>query len=469
MNALDPPATRTRRPARLAFAAIVGLLVVGLPVGGAVHAADPAFTPDGAAAGLMTLLNGERTANGMPPLEIDPFLAAQARDGTIDCPNGAGTMEGRAKDMALHDFFSHDLRICGIKPSTGALYNILDALRDWGYAGYVGENVALNGGYDYYPFPYQFGCDVRQANCTGAETHAPTSVAIASYQFMTSPGHRAVALSPGFDRFACGAWETPNAVDHYYACIYAFGPGTREAPAPTTPAPTPTPLPTPTPIPTPRVWDEIAPVMTGLTAPTVVTSANRAFVADWTATDNVAVTGYAVWRRRGSAGWSAQPEQAGTSKAFNGLSPGTGHVGIRAHDADGNWSELRQTTILVPTDDRAWAFSSGSVRRTGVAYINGTATTTRRRGARMTIRFTGTSFVLIGTTAVSRGKLRVVIDGRAYTVDEGAYQGARATSTHYRVVLLNRTLTNRAHTVVISCLGTGGRPTVDVDGIAWQS
>jgi hypothetical protein len=87
----------------------------------------------------------------------------------------------------------------------------------------------------------------------------------------------------------------------------------------------------------------------------------------------------------------------------------------------------------------------------------------------MTIRFSGSSFVLIGTAAVNHGRLRVVIDGRAYTVDEGYYKGSRATSTHYRVILLNKTLTNKAHTVVITCLGTSGRPTIDVDGIAWRN
>jgi hypothetical protein len=141
---------------------------------------------------------------------------------------------------------------------------------------------------------------------------------------------------------------------------------------------------------------------------------------------------------------------------------------VRARDDAGNWSDFRQATVLVPTDDRAWAFSSGTSRRTGSSYINGTDTRTSRAGARMTIRFTGSSLALIGTTAVRHGRLRVVIDGRAYTVDEGYYLGSRATSTHYRVVLLSKTLTNKAHTVVITCLGTSARPTIDLDGAAWR-
>jgi hypothetical protein len=209
--------------------------------------------------------------------------------------------------------------------------------------------------------------------------------------------------------------------------------------------------------------------MTSLSIPTVLTTTNRSLVATWRATDDQAVTGYVVWIRKGTGVWSEQPEQPTTTRTFRGLSPGTWHVGVRAHDAAGNWSEFRQATVLVPTDDRAWAFSSGNGRGTSSNYINGTDTRTARAGARMTIRFTGSSFAIIGTVAVSHGRLRVVIDGRVYTIDEGSYGGSRATSTHYRVVLLSKTLTNKAHTVVITCLGTSGRPTVDVDGAAWRS
>lgn len=458
-------------PVRGALICGLGLLLAGLLAGGASAASDATFTPDGAASELMRLLNGERTQAGLPPLAIDPFLAVQARDGAIDCPNGAGTMDGRAKDMALSGFFSHDLRICGNDPATGAPYNILDTMRSWGYASYMGENIAMNVGYGYSPFPYQFGCDVHQANCGGPNTTAPVTVAIASYQFMTSPGHRNLVLSTYVDRFACGAWSVPSVqypgeAETYYACLYAYGPGTREVPTPT-PTPTATPTPTPTPEPTP-VPDETAPSMTGLTAPAVVTTTNGSFVTAWSATDDRAVSGYVVWIRKGSGAWSEQPAQTAPSKTFKGLSSGTWHVGVRARDAAGNWSDFRQVTVLVPRDDRAWAFSSDNARRTGSSFINGTDTRTSRAGAKMTVRFSGSSFVVIGTTAVSHGRLRVVIDGRAYTIDEGYYRGSRATGTHYRVVLLSKTLANRAHTVVITCLGTRGRPTIDVDAVAWR-
>ena len=406
------------------------VLAVGSMAGAPVASAASTFTPAAAEAELMRLLAGERAATGLPALAVDPFLASVARDATIACPAASGvttTMQGRSKDMALNEYFNHQLRLC-------PTYSILDAFWAWGYRSMYGENVAMNSGYDYNTYPYQYGCDIYEANCTGTNTTAPTTVALAAHQFMSSKDHRALALSTAVDRFACGAWRATNG-DHYYTCLYAQGPGSMPAPSPTptptpTPSPTDAPAPTATPPPPTPTPDGTEPSVTSLTAPTVVTSIDRSFGARWTATDNKAVTGYVVSIRKGSGTWSTKLPQTTTTRTFSGLSSGTWHVGVRARDAGGNWSDLRQTTVIVPTDDRAYAFSSGNVRRTAPRLIKGTETTTRRAGARMTIKFTGSSFVLIGSSSANRGKLRVVIDGRAYAVDQGYYKGSRATTTH---------------------------------------
>jgi subtilisin family serine protease len=216
--------------------------------------------------------------------------------------------------------------------------------------------------------------------------------------------------------------------------------------------------------------DLIPPVMTGLSSPSLVRSASRAFTATWTATDNVAVTGFEVRTKRGATGtWSVVASQAATSQTFSGLAAGSWYINVRAVDAAGHRSAWSQVLTIVPRDDRAWSFSSGTIRRTGLPYIAGTDTTTSRGGARMTIRFTGSAFYLIGTSAVKRGKLRVTVDGRSWIVDEGTFRGARARATNYRVLLFSRSLTNRTHTVVITNLATIGRPTVDVDAVAWRN
>jgi hypothetical protein len=216
--------------------------------------------------------------------------------------------------------------------------------------------------------------------------------------------------------------------------------------------------------------DFIAPVMTGLTSPSLVRSASRAFTATWTATDNVGVTSFEIRMKKGASGtWSAVSSQPESSRTFSGLAAGSWYIAVRAVDGAARRSSWRQVLTIVPKDDRAWAFSSGTLRKLGLAYINGTETRTARAGARMTIRFTGSAFYLLGTSAVRRGKLRVTIDGRSWIVDEGMYKGARARSTNYRVLLFSRSLTNRTHTAVITCLATGGRPTIDVDAVAWRN
>ena len=216
--------------------------------------------------------------------------------------------------------------------------------------------------------------------------------------------------------------------------------------------------------------DLTPPVMTGLTSPSLVRSASRAFTATWTASDDIGVTGFEIRTKRGAAGtWSAVSSQTAASQTFSGLAAGSWYINIRAVDGVGRRSAWRQVLTIVPRDDRAWAFSSGSIRRTGVPYIAGTDTTTSRGGARMTIRFTGSALYLIGTSAEKRGKLRVTIDGRSWIVDEGTFRGSRARTTNYRVLLFSRALTNRTHTVVITNLATIGRPTIDVDAVAWRN
>jgi hypothetical protein len=87
----------------------------------------------------------------------------------------------------------------------------------------------------------------------------------------------------------------------------------------------------------------------------------------------------------------------------------------------------------------------------------------------MTVRFTGDAFYLIGTTAMSRGQMRVTIDGTAYKIDEGRYHGSRSISTHHRVLLLSEALANKAHVVVITNLATSRRPTISIDGLGWRN
>jgi chitodextrinase len=218
------------------------------------------------------------------------------------------------------------------------------------------------------------------------------------------------------------------------------------------------------------VVDGSAPVMTSLTAPSLVTAKDGSFVATFVASDNVAVSGYAIRTRKGAAeAWSATTWQSTRTKAFGKLAAGTWYLSVSARDSAGNMSAWREIRVVVPRDDRSYRFSRGTVRLRGASEFMRTQTTTSVRGATMTVRFTGDAFYLIGTTAMSRGQMRVTIDGTAYKIDEGRYHGSRSISTHHRVLLLSKALANKAHVVVITNLATSRRPTISIDGLGWRN
>lgn len=216
--------------------------------------------------------------------------------------------------------------------------------------------------------------------------------------------------------------------------------------------------------------DADAPVVTSLSAPSIVRSADGSFVATFAATDNVGVYRYYIRSRQEATGtWSAVTTQTGRSMTFSHLHAGTWYVSVSARDAVGNIAAWREIAVVVPRDDRSFTFSTGTTHGSNAADFRGTDTSTSRAGATMSAQFTGDRFYLIGTVGPSKGKLRVTIDGVSVTIDEGRYAGHAATSNHYRVLLVSKWLANGPHTVVITALGTTGRPTITIDGVGWRT
>jgi hypothetical protein len=217
------------------------------------------------------------------------------------------------------------------------------------------------------------------------------------------------------------------------------------------------------------VVDASVPVMRELSAPLLVRSRDGSFVVTFRATDNKAVTRYLIKTRKGPTGtWSAVSTQAGRSRTFSNLGAGTWYIAVAARDAIGNETPWKEVKVVVPKDDRAFQFDLGTVRRHNAADFRGTDTSTSRAGAKMTVQFTGDRFYLIGTTGIGKGKMRVTIDGKSYIVDSGLHAGRRATSTHYRELLLSKWLSAGPHTVVITNLATAGRPVITLDAIGWR-
>lgn len=211
-----------------------------------VTAVSPASLASGdqydvGAAELERVLNYERLQVGLLALPIDTFLADKTRDEPVACPGDPSlVMEGRAKDIALHEFLDnpHQLRLCPTKSS-------LDAMTAWGYSGPRGEIIAFNGAYDSrYPDtntdPSWYRSDCGNPGFPACRFLTYRTVSLAATGFMEEPGHRDVVLG-AYDRFACGAWIAPNVpgepIDYWYVCMFASG-----GPYPTVAPPTTAPI-----------------------------------------------------------------------------------------------------------------------------------------------------------------------------------------------------------------------------------
>ena len=218
----------------------------------AVKAAGAATTQAGE---LERLINGARAAAGKPALVVDRFLATQASDGAIPCPDDpAKTIAGRAQDLAAFGQLSHNLRLCNAATYSLSGTTFVSLLGSkWGY-GSVGEILLVNGGYGN-------GQNLYTSGTWSTWTYATTGHAMTAWK--TSSTHWNIVVG-GYDRFGCGAWS-PSGSTIYYACEFSSG---GPSPDGITAAPTgspfsdPLPIPAPTIVPTPAPTRVPAPVAT---------------------------------------------------------------------------------------------------------------------------------------------------------------------------------------------------------------
>ena len=213
--------------------------------------------------------------------------------------------------------------------------------------------------------------------------------------------------------------------------------------------------------------DSSAPQMTSLKASsTVVRSVDGRFTASWSGIDNAAVVRYQYRTRAVPDGVpSSAPSTTAKSASFR-LHAGTWEIQVRAVDAVNNASPWRIITVFVPRDDRAYAFSSGTIRRTVSTAFRGTLTENRTPGSTLTFtRVDGNMLYVIGRVGPQYGRMLVTVDGASTLVDTGFYQGQRATTVRDRVILYSRSLGAGPHTVTITNAGSGARVTLAIDGL----
>jgi hypothetical protein len=247
-------------------------------------------------------------------------------------------------------------------------------------------------------------------------------------------------------------------------------PGTAPTPAPTT-APTPAPTSAPTPKPEPnqpqsKRGPTVSRPTVKLSAASSVPTSGVPVVVDWSLTNTDAgLQSYQLQVRTGDGEWTALRSASATSS----LSKRTVAAGttfrfrVRAIDrtgAVGDWAvsgTFRASAVSDSSSRIRWSGSWSFASHSG--YLGRRAHWTKARGALATIAFRGTAIAWAGPVGPTRGKARVLIDGRAVTtVDLGR---ARFQA---RDMVFARNLRDGPHTLRIQALGTSGRPTVAIDG-----
>jgi hypothetical protein len=216
--------------------------------------------------------------------------------------------------------------------------------------------------------------------------------------------------------------------------------------------------------------DSSAPQMTALKASSVVVrSTDGRFTASWAGIDNAAVVRYQYRTRAVPDGTPTSTTSTTTKSASFRLHAGTWEVQVRAVDAVNNASPWRIVTVFVPRDDRAFSFSSGTLRRTASTAFRSTLTENRTPGSTLTYSVAdGKALYIIGRVGPAYGRMRVTVDGVSTLVDTGFYQGQRATSIRDRVILFSRSLVSGPHTVTITNAGLAGRLTLGIDALDFR-
>jgi uncharacterized protein YkwD len=169
-----------RRLARLA----VSLVTLAVAGGMAGHGTAPPWAPatafaDGSFDGqLFSLLNQDRAANGVGPLQLDSRLASLSEAGGY---SGCGyRIAGRAADMIQRNYFAHTILNCGGQ-------NVFNMMAAYGVpTSTAGENIGWVSG----------------------TTNASVAAQYVNNQFMASPDHRANILNPRFTIVGVGSWWT---------------------------------------------------------------------------------------------------------------------------------------------------------------------------------------------------------------------------------------------------------------------
>lgn len=170
---------RTRRWRRAPGA--IAVIVLSATLLGPLTAARPALADSNFDQKMLEMVNEQRTAAGVSPLQTSPALNIVAGPGPyLGCGLPIG---GRANDMGARNYFSHTILNCG----TQGVFNVLSSTVGLVYSA-AAENIGwMNGTVD--PL-------VAAQNLTSS--------------FMNSPAHRANILDARYTHVGIGSWRSAS-------------------------------------------------------------------------------------------------------------------------------------------------------------------------------------------------------------------------------------------------------------------
>ena len=196
-----------------------------------------------------------------------------------------------------------------------------------------------------------------------------------------------------------------------------------------------------------------------LSATSSVPTSGVPVVVDWALTDTQAgLARYELQRRVDGGDWTKLGLASATGSASRRTVPSgsTFRFRVRAIDRNGTVGEWATSKTLrataIPDSSSAIRWSGKWAVASNSGYLGRRVHWAKVRGRAATVAFEGTSIAWAGPVGPTRGKARVLIDGRAVaTVDLG-----RATF-RARDMVFARNLPDGRHTFRIQVLGTGGR------------
>jgi len=204
-----------------------------------------------------------------------------------------------------------------------------------------------------------------------------------------------------------------------------------------------------------------------LSAASTVSTSGVPVVVDWGLTSaDAGLQAFQLQYRIGDGDWTPVRLASATTSATRHVAPSGAEIRyrVRAIDRNGEASDWRSSAWMIPSavsdGSRAvhWTGTWGSVSHT--QYLGRRAHWTKTRSAYATFAFRGTSVAWVGPIGPTRGKARIILDGRLVaTVD------THALTFRARDVIWAANVPDGAHTLRIQVLGTTGRPTVAVDGL----